>query len=387
MTAKLSATVMVSGCFDLLHSGHIAFLEAAAELGDLLVAIGSDETVRQLKGQPPVCSEAERLYHVRALRCVREAFISRGSGALDFEAELRARHPTIFVVNEDGDSHSKRELCRELGINYQVLNRRPALGLPARSTTLLRQEHWLPYRIDLAGGWLDQPRVSQFHPGAVIVASLISAEPLQPRSGLASSTRESALRLWGTKLPPGDPLERARQLFACENPPGTVEVSGSQDALGIVLPGISRLFYDGGYWPAEIHRITDADTLAWLESRLFLQWIGPRPERLVLWRDATLTRAKVEALVRAADDCWQAIERRDNAGLARSIVMTFRAQTAIFPAMTNDVVARAVNELQGGGAAAKLAGAGGAGYLIVAADACPAGAFPIRIRRLEMDSL
>jgi len=49
--------VFVSGCFDMLHSGHIRFLEQAAEYGDVYVAIGSDRTVMDLKGRAPVTTE------------------------------------------------------------------------------------------------------------------------------------------------------------------------------------------------------------------------------------------------------------------------------------------------------------------------------------------
>src|SRR3990172_10220188 len=76
--------VMVSGSFDLLHSGHIAFLEQAAKYGDLYVAVGSDKTVYDLKGRVPINSQEERLYMLSSLSFVKKAFISRGSGMLDF---------------------------------------------------------------------------------------------------------------------------------------------------------------------------------------------------------------------------------------------------------------------------------------------------------------
>jgi cytidyltransferase-like protein len=102
--------VMVSGCFDLLHSGHIAFLEDAATYGQLHVAIGSDKTILKLKGKPPVNSEQERLYIIKSLRCVDEAFVSSGSGLFDFAPELDRISPDIFFVNADGDSIAKRQV-------------------------------------------------------------------------------------------------------------------------------------------------------------------------------------------------------------------------------------------------------------------------------------
>ena len=67
--------VLVSGCFDLLHSGHIAFLQEAASYGDLYVALGSDHTIFELKGQMPINNQEERLYMVQAISCVKKAFI------------------------------------------------------------------------------------------------------------------------------------------------------------------------------------------------------------------------------------------------------------------------------------------------------------------------
>ena len=164
--------VFVSGCFDMLHSGHIAFFREAASYGDLYVALGADKTVFDLKGRLPVNSDQERLFMVQSVSYVKEAFISRGSGMLDFEKELREIRPDIFIVNEDGNIPQKRELCEELGIKYIILRREPHAGLTPRSTTALRSTYELPYRIDVAGGWLDQPFVSKHYPGSVITISI-----------------------------------------------------------------------------------------------------------------------------------------------------------------------------------------------------------------------
>ena len=236
----MSKTVFVSGCFDLLHSGHLAFLQSAARHGALYVALGSDATIRQLKGRPPVIPEAERLFMVRAVNGVAGAFIAMGSGVLDFERELRELRPDIFIVNEDGNIPQKERLCRELGIQYLVLRREPVSDLPARSTTELRSRETMPYRIDLAGGWLDQPFVSRLFPGPVLTVSLEATVTFNERSGMATSTRNHALELWGPQLPIGDPERLAYQLFCYDNPPGTETISGSQDAIGIVMAGLCR---------------------------------------------------------------------------------------------------------------------------------------------------
>ena len=131
--------VFVSGCFDLLHSGHVKFLAEAAKLGELYVSVGSDKTVLELKNPPTVFNENERKFMLEALRCVHQVFIGSGNGFLDFIPELEKVKPDIFVVNTDGDSKEKREYVESKGIQYVVLQREPEEGLPVRSTTALRQ--------------------------------------------------------------------------------------------------------------------------------------------------------------------------------------------------------------------------------------------------------
>lgn len=132
--------VFVSGCFDLLHSGHVMFLHEAAALGELYVGLGSDETVKQLKGKYPFCTEKERQFIIKALRDVHDCLINSGSGLLDFKTELQKIKPDIFVVNQDGDTPEKRRLCEGLGIEYLVKERKPFSDLPPRSTTKIKEE-------------------------------------------------------------------------------------------------------------------------------------------------------------------------------------------------------------------------------------------------------
>lgn len=136
----MARKVFVSGCYDLLHSGHVAFFEEASRLGDLYVGIGSDATIRELKHRETVNDERERLYMVKAIRYVKDAWVNSGSGIMDFEKEVLALKPDIFFVNHDGFSEVKAEFCRRHGIELVVADRIPAAGLPARSTTALRQQ-------------------------------------------------------------------------------------------------------------------------------------------------------------------------------------------------------------------------------------------------------
>lgn len=131
--------VFVSGCFDVLHSGHVRFFEEASQYGDLYVSIGSDKTVFELKNRPTLYNEQERLYMVSSLKFVYRAFVASGSGKLDFENEIRQIKPDIFFVNEDGHSDEKQKFVESLGIRYVVSKRQAKENLPIRSTTSIRQ--------------------------------------------------------------------------------------------------------------------------------------------------------------------------------------------------------------------------------------------------------
>jgi cytidyltransferase-like protein len=131
--------VIVSGCFDWFHSGHVRFLEEVSQFGDLYVIVGHDANIRSLKGEGhPLFSQEERRYMVGAVRWVRQAVVSTGHGWLDAEPEIRRIQPHIYAVNEDGDRPEKREYCRRHGIEYVVLKRLPKEGLPRRESTILR---------------------------------------------------------------------------------------------------------------------------------------------------------------------------------------------------------------------------------------------------------
>ncbi len=132
-------TVLVTGCFDWVHSGHIRFFMDAAEYGPLYVVIGSDRNVRLLKGEGhPLQGEDERRYMVGSMKPVHSCLVSTGSGWMDAEPEVKRLKPTFYVVNEDGDKPEKREFCAAHGLRYTVLERVPHEGLPARSSTDLR---------------------------------------------------------------------------------------------------------------------------------------------------------------------------------------------------------------------------------------------------------
>jgi len=373
--------VFVSGCFDMLHSGHIAFLQEAAEYGDLYIGLGSDKTIRELKGRDTINSEEERVYILNALSCVHKASVNKGSGLIDFLEDMKNLKADIFIVNEDGHSPEKEMLCKDLGIEYKVLKRIPHANLPVRSSTSLRAVKPMPYRIDLAGTWIDQPYVSKYYPGAAITASIEPTIEFNERSGMATSTRKKAIELWNDHLPLEKPEKLAKTLFRYDNDPGTQEVSGSQDSIGIAMPGINKFYYDKGkYWPSKFDTISDLKTIKWLEDRLYMLNLWPRPDGYNVLSDTHINPENVKKLAEAAEEAWEGLTARDFKKFTKGFLDSFHSQVRMFPKMMNPEIERIINRYSDVASAWKLSGAGGGGYLILISEREIPNAFMIKIR-------
>ena len=391
----MAKKVFVSGCYDLLHSGHVEFFRQAAEYGDLYVGIGSDKTILEYKSHKTVYSEQERLFMVKSIRYVKDAFINQGSGVLDFLPTLDIVRPDILVVNSDGGSDAKRRLCEERGMEYVVLDRVPQAGLQARSSTELKKVgSRIPTRLDLAGTWIDQPYVSCFHPGWALTISLEPNFEVRERCGLSTSTRNIIRRIWPYQLPNMDPETLARLVFCFENNPEREDgiISGAQDAIGICVPGLARHYYDNHFWPERIETCEDERILCWLESHLCMLPMDPRPQGCSVVEGKDITGPKVKALADAADRCWEAIMALDIEGFAAAYRASFEAQVAMFPAMVQGSVQEYIDKYSAlpGVRAWKMPGAGGGGYLACVVDDAPAfaashpGTILLKIRRSGM---
>lgn len=132
--------VVVTGCYDWFHTGHVAFFEECSLLGDLYVCAGNDANLLHLKGPGhPMFPEDERRYTCGSVRYVTQALVSSGMGWMDAEPEIvNVIKPDMYAVNEDGDKPEKAAFCAKHGIEYVVLKRVPKEGLKKRSSTDLR---------------------------------------------------------------------------------------------------------------------------------------------------------------------------------------------------------------------------------------------------------
>jgi len=247
-----------------------------------------------------------------------------------------------------------------------------------------------PYRIALAGGWIDQPFVSRFNttsPGSMVVASLIPQFRFMDRAGFASSTRKAATDLWENGLPPGEPLELVKALYRAENE-GKADPSGSQDMIGMIYPGISRLDYDfqheGGIFPVNVESCCDPETAEWLESVLHLIPVCQRPYGYDPLGIKNLAVDWIQRLGQTGKDCYQAVLRKDLLGLGQSLNDCMECWEAILPntvrhaSIQIDLVG-IMHYYQDHYAGAMYSGCGG-GYLIVVSEKAVPGAFQVKIR-------
>lgn len=122
-----------NGCFDILHIGHVKYLKAAKQLGDVLVvAINSDDSVRAIKGgKRPLVPEDERAEVLAALECVDYVMIFPELDPIQFLYELR---PDIHVKGGDysPDQVIEREAVESIGCQLRIMP-----GAPGKSTSNL----------------------------------------------------------------------------------------------------------------------------------------------------------------------------------------------------------------------------------------------------------
>ena len=248
----------------------------------------------------------------------------------------------------------------------------------------------IPHRLALAGGWIDQPFVSRLNPqppGSIVVVSLEPDQWFMERSRIASGTRKVAMEIWPGGIPDRDPAELARELYRVEND-GKAEPSGSQDMIGLLYPGVSRLDYDfkcdGGVFPAHIESNRESEVLRWLERALHLIPINQRPEGYNPLGVKNLEPACVARLGESGKLCFDAIVRRDIAALGAAMNLCMQCWEALLPAtVAYPTIAINLQEIlayfQAQYPGAMYSGCGG-GYMIVASEEPVRGALQVKVR-------
>jgi cytidyltransferase-like protein len=196
--------VFVSGCYDLLHAGHIQFFRDARALGDeLTVCFASAEVLWAHKGRRSSLADEHKAAILASLSMVDRVVIGEGTKrGLDFEDHfLRLRPDILAVTSDDQYGELKRELCARVAAKYHVLEKRPPSFTPVSTSQLVRSIRaptQAPLRVDFGGGWLDVPRLAR--PGAYIVNGAISPLvslrdwPYRARAGLGGSAAYALLQ-------------------------------------------------------------------------------------------------------------------------------------------------------------------------------------------------
>ncbi len=189
--------IFVSGCYDILHGGHLQFFEEARALGDhLTVSFASEEVLWIHKRRRPSIPDEHKKAMLEGMAVVDDVVIGDGHDeGLDFrEHFLRIRPDVLAVTEDDQYAGLKRDLCEQVGARYVVLPKTPPRFAPVSTTSIIR---WVqapteaPLRVDFAGGWLDVPRFARN--GAFIVnlavSPLVSLRdwPYEKQSGLGGS--------------------------------------------------------------------------------------------------------------------------------------------------------------------------------------------------------
>lgn len=248
----------------------------------------------------------------------------------------------------------------------------------------------LQYRLALAGGWIDQPFASKLNPdppGSMVVVAVEPQFRWMDRAGICGSTRQIALELWGGALPDRDREQLVRELYRAENE-GQAEPSGSQDMIGLIYPGVSRLDYDfrchEGLFPAHIESCNDPAVAAWLSRVLHILPVAPRPDGYNPLETKNLDPAWIGRLGRSGRDCYDAIVTRDIDRLGASMNECMKCWEAILPGTVRHRTLRVdlielLRFYQSRYPGAMYSGCGG-GYLFVASEHPVPGAFAVQVR-------
>ena len=384
--------VFATGCYDILQSGHAVFFNQCKSFGDILVVgVGKDETLRQLKGPGrPVNPENNRVYLVAAMEDVSYAVFNDdeiGEGKIDFKQVLTNLKPDIFILNDDDSSvEPKQRLCDELGIKIEFVAREvPEELQPTSTTNIINKINYslkAPLRIDFAGGWADVPYIMNGKTGYV---SNVAIRPLveykggkfnfsgYPRgSGLSTSTAAKLLEMLNSKAYNAEPKSLANigeDLFNLEN----LELQwfiGRQDQYSIVYGGFN-CFEFGDHYAKPLDLDIPRDTLEEFRSRLLLIHTSESRNAQVAVEEVYKNyntengQKAIDELVTCGYEFAQVLKQKDFDECAKIIERNWEAQKLLAPSSTTPKLDEMYTHAKANGAlGGKLCGAGGGGAFV-----------------------
>lgn len=221
----------------------------------------------------------------------------------------------------------------------------------------------------------------------MVVVGLEPTFRYMDRCGMATSTRNVALKLWKGGLPHGSSAQLVKELYAAENR-GKRHPSGSQDMIGIIYPGVNRLDFDftheSGLFPKHIESNNNVGTARWLEKVIHMVPIAQRPDGYSPLEEKHLCAEWIRRLGQSGKDCYNAILRRNTAALGASMNECMKCWEAILPGtvvhrtLTVDLKA-ILQHYQSRYAGAMYSGCGG-GYLYVVSEKPVEGGIKVTVR-------
>lgn len=302
--------VFVSGCYDILHAGHVQFFREARALGDhLTVCFASNEVLWHHKQRRSSLPDEHKQALIAALDMVDEVVVGTGlDEGIDFrEHFLRLKPDVLAVTDDDKYGPLKRALCAEVGARYVVMPKTPPRFQPISTTQIvrfIRAPEVAPLRVDFGGGWLDVPRLAR--EGAYIVNCAISptvslrAWPYEHNAGLGGS---GAWALLNGKDGVGSELDLG---------------VGWQDPAVIAETGLC-------VWRSGKRPLLEVKTNGeFLQGRMALRWTGCSHDTPGLVEG----KRDYDGIERAGALAREAVWRNDLARLAEAVRESYRVQRA-----------------------------------------------------------
>ena len=300
--------VFVSGCYDIIHGGHIEFFTQAKNLGDyLVVSFANDEALLKFKGRKTSLPLNHKKRLLESISVIDKVVVGEDieSGGLDFTKSFLEEKPDILAVTDDdkyGDE--KRKLCERTNTKYIVLPK--TLNFEKVSTTdiinWIKSPKEISLRVDFGGSWLDVPRFSR--EGAYVVNCAISPFvsinkwEYEIGSGLGGSAAYAVLA--------------GKDAIESELGAGV----GWQDPAIISESGLC-------VWRSGIRPVLDIKVNPdWLNGKMAILWTGKSHETFKL----TDNKRDYDLIAKSGAEARDAVIQRDIKLLANAINTYYQAQ-------------------------------------------------------------